>query len=147
MRRQPCGTAVYNKVGGSRRGLSIQLSSIFTYPACFWNQGVRIIEVLLYSAFITFATSWYHIVNHKYMTCSTCKPQAATGKEEFVGGWRRCSIENLKSRAYSKDMIHQRCDLGLSYKTSWKSQCWPLYCMETSRLKTFKGTTKLLLKD
>ncbi len=38
-----------NKVGGSRRGLSIQLSGIFTYPACFWNQGVRIIEVLLYS--------------------------------------------------------------------------------------------------
>ena len=37
-----------NKVGGSRRGLSIQLSGIFTYPACFWNQGVRIIEVLLY---------------------------------------------------------------------------------------------------
>ena len=36
-----------NKVGGSRRGLSIQLSGIFTYPACFWNQGVRIIEVLL----------------------------------------------------------------------------------------------------
>ncbi len=38
-----------NKVGGSRRGLSIRLSGIFTYPACFWNQGVRIIEVLLYS--------------------------------------------------------------------------------------------------
>ncbi len=37
-----------NKVGGSRRSLSIQLSGIFTYPACFWNQGVRIIEVLLY---------------------------------------------------------------------------------------------------
>ncbi len=37
-----------NKVGGSRRGLSIRLSGIFTYPACFWNQGVRIIEVLLY---------------------------------------------------------------------------------------------------
>ncbi len=37
-----------NKMGGSRRGLSIQLSGIFTYPACFWNQGVRIIEVLLY---------------------------------------------------------------------------------------------------
>ncbi len=36
-----------NKVGGSRRGLSIQLSGIFTYRACFWNQGVRIIEVLL----------------------------------------------------------------------------------------------------
>ncbi len=35
-----------NKVGGSRRGLSIRLSGIFTYPACFWNQGVRIIEVL-----------------------------------------------------------------------------------------------------
>ncbi len=38
-----------NKVGGSRRGLSIRLSGIFTYPACFWNQGVRIIEVLLYT--------------------------------------------------------------------------------------------------
>ena len=38
-----------NKVGGSRRGLSIRLSGVFTYPACFWNQGVRIIEVLLYS--------------------------------------------------------------------------------------------------
>ncbi len=37
-----------NKVGGSRRGLSIRLSGVFTYPACFWNQGVRIIEVLLY---------------------------------------------------------------------------------------------------
>ncbi len=37
-----------NKVGGLRRGLSIQLSVIFTYPACFWNQGVWIIEVLLY---------------------------------------------------------------------------------------------------
>ncbi len=37
-----------NKVGGSRRGLSIRLSGIFTYPACFWKQGVRIIEVLLY---------------------------------------------------------------------------------------------------
>ncbi len=36
-----------NKVGGSRHGLSIRLSGIFTYPACFWNQGVRIIEVLL----------------------------------------------------------------------------------------------------
>ena len=35
-----------NKVGGSRRGLSIRLSGIFTYPACFWNQDVRIIEVL-----------------------------------------------------------------------------------------------------
>ncbi len=33
-----------NKVGESRRGLSIQLSG---YPACLWNQGVRIIEVLL----------------------------------------------------------------------------------------------------
>ena len=40
-----------NKVGGSRRGLSIQLSGIFTYPACFWNQGVRIIEVLLYTVY------------------------------------------------------------------------------------------------
>ena len=39
-----------NKVGGSRSGLSIRLSSVFTYPACFWNQGVRIIEVLLYSS-------------------------------------------------------------------------------------------------
>ncbi len=38
-----------NKVGGSRRGLSIQLSGIFSYPACPWNQGVRIIEVVLYS--------------------------------------------------------------------------------------------------
>ena len=38
---------IINKVGGSRRGLSIRLSGIFTYPACFWNQGVRIIEVLL----------------------------------------------------------------------------------------------------
>ena len=32
-----------------------------------------------------------------------------------------CSIEKSKSKAYSKDirwrMIHQRCDLGLSYKT------------------------------
>ncbi len=28
--------------------LSIRLFGIFTYPACFWNQGVRIIEVLLY---------------------------------------------------------------------------------------------------
>ncbi len=37
-----------DKVGGSRRGLSIRLSGIFTYSACFWNQGVRIIEVLLY---------------------------------------------------------------------------------------------------
>ena len=37
-----------NKVGESRRGLSIRLSGIFSYPACFWNQGVRIIEVLLY---------------------------------------------------------------------------------------------------
>ncbi len=37
-----------NKVGGSRRGLSIRLSGVFTYPACFWNQGVQIIEVLLY---------------------------------------------------------------------------------------------------
>ena len=36
-----------NKVGGSRCGLSIRLSGIFTYPACFWNQGVWIIEVLL----------------------------------------------------------------------------------------------------
>ncbi len=35
-----------NKVGGSRRGLSIPLSG---YPACLWNQGVRIIEVLLYN--------------------------------------------------------------------------------------------------
>ncbi len=33
-----------NKVGGSRRGLSIRLSGIFTYPACFWNQGVRITD-------------------------------------------------------------------------------------------------------
>ncbi len=40
-----------NKVGGSRRGLSIRLSGIFTYPACFRNQGVRIIEVLLYKQF------------------------------------------------------------------------------------------------
>ncbi len=34
-----------NKVGGSRRGLSIG------YLACLWNQGVRIIEVVLYSAY------------------------------------------------------------------------------------------------
>ena len=46
-----------NKVGGSRRGLSIRLSGVFTYPACFWNQGVRIIEVLLYSVFVVF--SWF----------------------------------------------------------------------------------------
>ncbi len=38
-----------NKVGGSRCSLSLRLSGIFTYPACFWNQGVRIIEVLLYT--------------------------------------------------------------------------------------------------
>ncbi len=40
-----------NKVGGSRRGLSIRLFGIFIYPdpACFWNQGVRIINVLLYN--------------------------------------------------------------------------------------------------
>ncbi len=37
-----------NKVGGSRCGLSIRLSGIFTYLACLWNQGVRIIEVVLY---------------------------------------------------------------------------------------------------
>ncbi len=54
-----------NKVGGSRRGLSIWLSGIFTYPACFWNQGVRIIEILLYSlhslippSFIKYAHYW-----------------------------------------------------------------------------------------
>ncbi len=43
---------IINKVGGSRRGLSIKfwLSGIFIYPACFWNQGVRIIEVLLHVA-------------------------------------------------------------------------------------------------
>ncbi len=33
-----------NKVGGSRHGLFIRLSG---YPACLWNQGVRIIKVLL----------------------------------------------------------------------------------------------------
>ena len=49
MRRQHVALLFINKVGGSRRGLSIRLSGIFTYPACFWNQGVRIIEVLLYS--------------------------------------------------------------------------------------------------
>ncbi len=47
MRRQHVALLI-NKVGGSRRGLSIRLSGIFTYLACFWNQGVRIIEVLLY---------------------------------------------------------------------------------------------------
>ncbi len=48
MRRQHVALLFINKVGGSRHGLSIRLSGIFTYPACFWNQGVRIIEVLLY---------------------------------------------------------------------------------------------------
>ncbi len=37
-----------NKVGGSKRGLSLRLYGVFSYPACLWNQGVRIIEVLLY---------------------------------------------------------------------------------------------------
>ena len=34
-------------VGGLRRGLSM------SYPACLWNQGVRIIEVLLYYTMTT----------------------------------------------------------------------------------------------
>ncbi len=53
MRRQPVALLFINKVGGSKRGLSIRLSGIFTYPACFWNQGVRIIEVLLYTLMFT----------------------------------------------------------------------------------------------
>ncbi len=56
MRRHHAALLFINKVGGSRRGLSIRLSGIFTYPACFWNQGVRIIEVLLYCIFSSFPT-------------------------------------------------------------------------------------------
>ena len=47
-----------NKVGGSRRGLSIRLSGIFTYPACFWNQGVRIIEVLFCKLLVIVHSKW-----------------------------------------------------------------------------------------
>ena len=51
-----------NKVGGSRRGLSIRLSGIFTYPAGFWNQGVRIIEVLLYNAQYMYRSNQAHLI-------------------------------------------------------------------------------------
>ncbi len=52
-----------NKVGGLRRGLSIRLSGIFTYPASFWNQGVRIIEVLLYTSSRSHYRSGLHVVS------------------------------------------------------------------------------------
>ena len=64
MRIQPCALLFINKVGGSRRGLSIRLSDIFTYPACFWNQGVRIIEVLLYKHL-------FHIIHTLYIVNSS----------------------------------------------------------------------------
>ena len=42
IRRQPCGTAVYEWIK------AWFIYSIIRYPACLWNQGVRIIKALLY---------------------------------------------------------------------------------------------------
>ncbi len=75
MRRQHVALLFINKVGGSRRGLSIRLSGIFTYPASFWNQGVRIIEVLLYSVIIDFLSAQLFVeTSLRTLTSKTLNP-------------------------------------------------------------------------
>ncbi len=62
-----------NKVGGSRPGLSIRLSG---YPACLWNQDVRIIEVLLYCVpDMHRALQWGYTILAKMCFVATVEPR------------------------------------------------------------------------
>ncbi len=47
MRSHPCALNFTMQLSGwIKHGLSVRLSGIFSYPACLWNQGVRIIILL-----------------------------------------------------------------------------------------------------
>ncbi len=56
-----------NKVGGSRRGLSIRLSGMFTYLACFWNQGTTFSPHYILKTKKKCTTNWPQVCVHIVM--------------------------------------------------------------------------------
>ena len=80
IRRQPCGTAVYEWI----KAWFIYL--IIHYPACLWNQGVRIIEALLYIRTVPTCTSvrFLRVVLKASCTYHTVYYYALTGVRDLV---------------------------------------------------------------
>ncbi len=79
---KPCLRHRHCCLSSRHSGLSIRLSGILSYPVCLWNQGVRIIEVLLYLIFTTFSIGTTDVQDLSVDVC----PEGNCASIEYVEG-------------------------------------------------------------